>query len=324
MSGGDVHAEVILVFQGGEEGGQDFQEAPGVVAGDEVSSPLHGCAAAVGDHRLHSLKDLLGEDVGVGSADNQGGALQGLKAAPEGIGGPAFGAEVGASYGGVVLPRPLAVGGFADGVLEAAVDQPGGTSGIVHDALDELFVAVEPVWEGDEVADASTSGGDLSGAGVDDDEAAHKVRSSGGEDVAVASTHGMADDDEVLQAEGFGDGVKVSLVGVEGVVGVGGPLAIAVSAGIEGDDVVAVGEGEGDEIPAVGLLADAVEHEQGGTVGAAPLQVVESEAADFDFAVLRGRFRLEGNVEASGGFVEGEALRLVLMSWSVLHWGASP
>lgn len=294
---------VLLVFQGGEEGGQDFEETPGIVSRHQMSRLLYGCAAAVGDHPLHPLKDFFGEDVGVCPSDQQGWALEVLKAAPQGIGGPAFGAKVGASDGRVVLPRPLAVGCFADGVLETAVDEPGGASGIVHDALDELFVAVEPVGEGDEVADAAAAGGDLSWAGVDDDEATHQVRSAGGEDVAVASTHRMADDDEVSQAEGICDGVEVALVGVEGIVDVGGPLGVAVSAGVEGDDVVAVGDGQGYEVPAMALLADAVEHEQGGTVGATPLQVVESEAARFDVAVLRGRLGLEGNVEASGGFV---------------------
>ncbi len=235
-----------------------------------------------------------------------------------------MGVEVGASDGGVVFPRPFAVGHLADGVLEAAVDEPGGTSGVVHYSFDEFLVAVEPVGEGDEVADASAAGGDLSGAGVYDDQAANDVGTAGGEDVAVSSAHRVADDDEVSQFQGVGDGVKVLLVGVEGVVGVGGPLGVAVSAGVQGDDVAFMGEGEGDEIPAVALLADAVEHEQSWVSSAAPFEVVEAEAVGLDVAVGGEGFGLEGYVEAAGGFVEGESLRFFLMGWWVLHGRASP
>ncbi len=61
---------------------QRFEEAAGVVAGDEVSRFFYGCGLALGDYTLHSLEDFLGVHVGVCAADDQGGTLQVFKAFP--------------------------------------------------------------------------------------------------------------------------------------------------------------------------------------------------------------------------------------------------
>ena len=56
---------------------------------------------------------------------------------------------------------------------------------------------------------------------------------------------------------------------------------------VGGDHVVAVLEGEGDPVPGAAVVASAVDEDQGGGVGIAPVDVVEAQAlGEVD---LRGR-----------------------------------
>ena len=104
----------------------------GIISRNQMSSFLHRCAFAAGDHLQHPLKDLRCKHVAVRPTHDEGGALDSFQASPQGLGGPTLGSEVGTSDSTVILPRPTAVGHFSNGVLQAAVDQPGGTPRVFH------------------------------------------------------------------------------------------------------------------------------------------------------------------------------------------------
>src|SRR5262249_18702796 len=70
-----------------------------------------------------------------------------------------------------------------------------------------------------------------------------------------------------------------------------GPLALAVAALIERDDVEAVDERARDPVEPVGVCRSAVEHEQPGTGRVAPLERVQGDLAGLEGTVTRGRAR---------------------------------
>src|SRR3990172_12378542 len=90
------------------------------------------------------------------------------------------------------------------------------------------------------------------GVGVDDDETVDALgEGTGGED-GDAAAHGVADEDAALDREGVESGDYVGEVGVDGGGGGSGPVAIAVAAGVEGDDAALQGEAARDALPMAG------------------------------------------------------------------------
>ena len=85
---------------------------------------------------------------------------------------------------------------------------------------------------------------------------------------------------KIPQAQGGNDAVYVGHIGVGGIIAVGRPVAVAVSPLVKGQHAVAFRQGQADKVPAVRLLADAVQHQNGWPAGFAPLQVVEVHPAD--------------------------------------------
>ena len=127
-----------------------------------------------------------------------------------------------------------------------------------------------------------------------------------GPHVAVAAAHGMANQVEVAQAQGRNEAVNVALVSFDAVIAVKGPVAIAVAPLVQGDDVVVLGQGEADEVPAVGLLGTAVQHHHQRSAGLPPFQVVEIHAVDQDAAVHRLILLGKGDPLLSRGLVQGK------------------
>src|SRR3990172_1608903 len=119
------------------------------------------------------------------------------------------------------------------------------------------------------------------GVGVDDDETVDALgEGTGGED-GDAAAHGVADQDTALDGEGVERGDYVGEVGVDGVGGLGRPVAVAVSAGVEGDDAPLQGEAARDALPVAGAGGEPVEEEDGGRSvrrGGGPLDVREVQA----------------------------------------------
>ena len=79
---------------------------------------------------------------------------------------------------------------------------------------------------------------------------------------------------------------------------------------VHGDDVVVLGEGEADEVPAVGLLAAAVEHDDEGIPGDAPFEVVEVHPVDGNIPVGGLVFQGEGDAFLAGRLVQCQPQRM--------------
>ena len=67
---------------------------------------------------------------------------------------------------------------------------------------------------------------------------------------------------------------------VQRVVTVGCPVAVPVPALVQGQDPVTVAQREGGEVPRVGGLGHAVQHEDGLRIRGAPVEVVEVHALE--------------------------------------------
>ena len=90
-------------------------------------------------------------------------------------------------------------------------------------------------------------------------------------DEARAATHRCADEHRARRVELLEHGDEVLDLGVLRVVAVGGPLRVAVAAGIEGDGAVAgLGQRLAGALPRVAGLAAAVLQHHDGTGGVAP------------------------------------------------------
>ena len=127
-------------------------------------------------------------------------------------------------------------------------------------------------------------------------------------DEGVAAAHGMAYQDETVQAQGVYKAVDVCLLGLDGVVAVGSPVAVPVASLVQGQDVEPVGKGQADEVPAMGLLAPAMEHQDRWVGGVSPLQVVKIQPVDLDVPVGGYILLGEGDTHLARRLVEGHNL----------------
>ena len=75
---------------------------------------------------------------------------------------------------------------------------------------------------------------------------------------------------------------------------------------VEGEDVIVHGQGEAHEVPAVGLLGTAVEHQDEGLAGFAPFQVVEVHSVDLRLPVFRFVFHGKGDTLLPRRLVQGQ------------------
>ena len=75
-----------------------------------------------------------------------------------------------------------------------------------------------------------------------------------------------------------------------GISAATGPLRIAMSAQVRGDNVVVVTKGAGDPVPGAGMVRPTMDEGQEGFVGVAPVYIVELQA--LGNIVVRGRSRL--------------------------------
>ena len=244
--------------------------------------------ARVGQAGDEALCGVGFEDVGALAADQQGGALEGVEAAGGvaalGVGAGAL-AEVGVVEEAVGLADVASVGALDEVVAGGALDVFAGAERVVgDDAVDELVELVELSVADDEVADGLRAAlGDF-GADVDEGDGAGQGGLERGEAHRDHAAHRVSDDDggvDLLLGE---QGEGVAGHGFGAVFGVAGPLAVAVAALVEGVDVEAVGEVEGDEVPGVGGLVAAVEEEEGRVAGVAPFEQVEAEVVGDDVA----------------------------------------
>src|SRR5439155_5105896 len=139
---------------------------------------------------------------------------------------------------------------------------------------------------GDELADSlRTTAADV-GAGIDQHEALQTVGVTGGVDERVERAHRLADEPEALDAEMLDEALDVAPVGLRLVVHRRRPLALAVSALVEGDAVVFGAESEADDVPRMRVEGAAVEKEDQRPPALSPVQVVEPHPADHEVALL--------------------------------------
>ncbi len=73
-----------------------------------------------------------------------------------------------------------------------------------------------------------------------------------------------------------------------GISAAAGPLRIAMSAQVRGDNVIVVMKGPGDPIPGAGMVRPTMDEGQEGFVRVAPVYIVELQA--LGDVVVRGRF----------------------------------
>lgn len=274
----------------GEEGLEGFA---GFGFGEEwcVADVGYFDETGVGVGLEHVLGDLGGEDVALGAAEDEDGALDGAVGVPW---WDCCGFGRGGADGWVHFPYVDAGVGSADVVAgefgELVVAEVGDHGGVVFavvadDGFDvgEHFGCVLDV--GDDALEAF--GVDF-GADVVEGDAGDVLGVAGGVVHGDEAAHGGADDGEALEAEGLADGFEVLDVGVDVVLVGGAPFAFAAAADVEAVDVVVGGEDVGDAVEGVGLAGEAVDHDDDGGAGCAAGEEVMAESVGLDEDVADG------------------------------------
>src|SRR5262249_2365197 len=236
-----------------------------------------------------------------GAAHHQGGTRDAGNRRPQEV-APALGGRRidAAAVALVVLPHPLAVGHAPEIVEQAAPEQRGVTPRIERERLvDEVLDRVER-------RGLRREGGDLPRAGlarlradVHEHEPGQPtaVPARPGQGVGTAQRH--ADQHEPVEPEVVDESVEILDVALGTVVHRGRPLAVAVTALVEGDAVALRLEGGADEVPRVNVEPAAVQEQHQRPAARAPIHIVEAHAAKDDVVGL-GHGRVL-QVESGGG-----------------------
>ena len=101
--------------------------------------------------------------------------------------------------------------------------------------------------------------------------------------------------------------VDILLLGFYGVIAVPRPVAIAVAPLVQDNKMKLFGEGQADEVPAMGLLAIAVEHQDGRVGRIAPFQIVKVHPINLNRLVNRLIFLGKRHSHLSCRIVKGQA-----------------
>src|SRR5262249_31792640 len=94
----------------------------------------------------------------------------------------------------------------------------------------------------------------------------------------VESAHGMAYQNELVEAEMIDESFNITAVSVATVVGVLGPRAFAMAALVEGVAVMLSTQHEADYIPGVGIQRGTVKEDHGRPTLSAPVQIVQTHS----------------------------------------------
>ncbi len=119
---------------------------------------------------------------------------------------------------------------------------------------------------------------DAGAEALDGDDLGDIAGADGGVLEGDGAAEGVADEGEGIAVEGLAQGGHVEDELGQAVLAADGPLAVAVAAQVDGVDGVVVLEGEGHTVPVAGVVAAAVDEEQGRVGLVAPDDVVQLES----------------------------------------------
>ena len=150
-----------------------------------------------------------------------------------------------------------------------------------------VFEIVEPGRQAAQLlGNAVAAGGLYARADIHDAQALQPFGIRTGESHAVAAAHGVAEQDEFVQAHGVGKAKQIRHESLGGVVSAGSVIGVATATLVDRIDVVVGAERFGDVGPDVGVATEAVQHHQGRLALRAPIKVVQVDAVGGDVAAL--------------------------------------